>query len=330
MNATAQDPVSTMNRTPTIRPFPNSRKPGENGFILLGVIILLVLFVIAMAVAAPRIAASIQRDREVETMERGKQYIRAIQLYYRKFNAYPPNIDALLKTNDIRFLRKRYKDPLTGKDDWKPIYFGQNKQPIAFGFFGQPLDGTGGAVIAGTGPSGGNGYPGATTPGGSMFSGSPGPGTSSPMGGLTGGAAAPGTPQTGQTGDQGSTGTNGSTGPTDANGTPLNGQQFGGGGIIGFRLASPKKSILTYKKKNKYSEWEFTYSPMMDQQMMQGGNAGGIGAPAGGVPGAGGIGGPGIGAPGGGIGAPGGAPGQPGNNGGSTPIAPPGMPTQPQ
>lgn len=312
------------------------RKASEQGFILLAVLILLAVFIIAMAVAAPRIAASIQRDREVETMERGKQYIRAIQLYYRKFNAYPPNIDALVKTNQIRFLRKRYKDPMTGKADWKPIYFGQNKQPIAFGFFGQPLGGTGGAVIAGTGPSGGNGYPGATTFGGSPGS---GPGTTSPMGGMFGGQSGPGTPAGGTTGSSsgasGSTGSNGSsTGTTDGSGTPFGGQQFGGGGIIGFEPASPKKSILTYKKKNKYNEWEFTYSPLMDQQMMAGGNAGAVGTPAGGIgaPGAGGIGTPGggIGTPSGGPGAPGGSPGQPGNNGGSTPIAPPVMPTQPQ
>src|SRR5579859_4825307 len=120
------------------------RKPSESGYILLGVMILLAVFVIAMAVAAPRIAADIQRDREVETMRRGKQYIRAIQLYYRKFNAYPPSIDALVKTNEIRFLRKRYTDPLTGKDDWKTIGYCQNKAPIAMGFFGQPLGPTSG------------------------------------------------------------------------------------------------------------------------------------------------------------------------------------------
>jgi hypothetical protein len=76
-------------------------------------------------------------------MHRGKQYARAIKLYYKKFNAYPANVDALVKTNEIRFLRKKYIDPTTGKDEWKVIHLGQNKAPTAFGFFGVPIGGAG-------------------------------------------------------------------------------------------------------------------------------------------------------------------------------------------
>ncbi len=125
----------------------------EQGYILLFAIFLTALLVIALAIAAPQVTKSIQRDKELETFNRGLQYRRAIQLYYRKFPAYPPSIDALVQTNNIRFLRKKYIDPMTGKDDWKPILFGQNKAPTAMGFFGQPLAGT---TIAGIGPSGGN------------------------------------------------------------------------------------------------------------------------------------------------------------------------------
>ena len=57
------------------------RRPSESGYVLLGVIILLAIFIIGMALAAPRIAADIQRDREVETMHRGKQYIRAFLVH---------------------------------------------------------------------------------------------------------------------------------------------------------------------------------------------------------------------------------------------------------
>src|SRR6266702_867216 len=136
-------------------------RPSEEGYILVAVVFMTAILILSLAVALPRVRASIQRDREIETMRRGKQYIRAVQLYYRKFHAYPPNLDALVKTNEIRFLRKKYLDPTTGKEEWKPIMLGQNKTPMAMGFFGQPLGGMGGSVLGGTG--GGNGVAGATT-----------------------------------------------------------------------------------------------------------------------------------------------------------------------
>jgi type II secretory pathway pseudopilin PulG len=206
--------------------------------------ILLALLVIAMAVAAPKIAADIQRDRDLETMQRGKQYIRAIKLYYKKFQAYPPNLDALVKTNEIRFLRKKYIDPTTGKDDWKPIMFGQNKTPMAMGFFGQPLGGPGmGATpIAGIGP-----------------------------GGVSDSATTPPT-------DTSGTPTTSTTSPTTNNGPT-----FGGAGIIGVSPVSPKQSIYVYKKKNHYNEWEFLYSPLSDQPIVGGGGIGGGGIGGGGV-----------------------------------------------
>ncbi len=89
-------------------------------------IFVMALLVLTLSIAVPQVTKELRRDREVETMERGKQYARAIRLYYRKFGSYPPSTDALVKTNNIRFLRKKYADPLTGKDDWKTIAFGQN------------------------------------------------------------------------------------------------------------------------------------------------------------------------------------------------------------
>lgn len=292
----------------------------EEGYILIGVMILLAVFIIAMGVAAPKMAADIQRDRDVETMHRGKQYIRAIQLYYRKFNAYPPSLDALVKTNDIRFLRKKYIDPTTGKDDWKPIMYCQNKTPMAMGFFGQPLAGaTGCGTLAGIGPSGGNGLNGTSgsnqlfpTQGNSGSSDSGTSGTTSAPGGSTT-TPAGGTPGA-------------ATGSTDQSGgnTNAGAQTFGGGGIVGVSPMSPKQSIYVYKKKNHYNEWEFLYSPLSDQQTITGGNAGALGGTGTGIGGTG-IGGSGIG--GGASGGSGtGTTGNTGNSGTSGTTTPP--PTQ--
>ncbi len=279
-----------MNRTSPSR----RRKPDEEGYILVAVIFMMALLILSLAVAIPKVRADIQRDREEETMERGKQYVRAIQLYYKKFHAYPPNLDALVKSNNIRFLRKKYVDPTTGKDEWKPVMWGQNKTPMAMGFFGQPLAA---AVGGGIGPSGGN--LGGTTPGTGNT------GLFNSPGGSSIGTSSIGSTPSGPTGgtDQGGTSTGAPTGGTDANGNPTgaagtttssgsafgsssnptgSGQTFGGAGIIGFSPQSPKQSILVYKKKNHYNEWEFLYSPLIDQQQMASGT-GLTGQPAGGT-----------------------------------------------
>jgi type II secretory pathway pseudopilin PulG len=266
----------TMIQSTTIR---RMRCPAEEGYILVAVMFILVILILSLAVALPRVRADLQRDREVETMHRGKQYIRAIQLYYKKFGAYPPNVDALVKTSEIRFLRKKYIDPMTGKDDWKPILFGQNKAPMSMGFFGQALSGS---AIAGIGPSGGNGMTGGAgaTLGSSGLSSSPsgafGSSSGSTFGSSSGssspfGAGSPGdnSTNTGTTGGSSS----GTTGSTDASGNPTT-----GGSAFG-SPASAKQSILVYKKKNHYNEWEFVYDPLADR-MMQGGNTGTIGQPA--------------------------------------------------
>jgi type II secretory pathway pseudopilin PulG len=86
----------------------------EAGYVLLAVIFLTVILLISLAIAAPKMARSIQRDKELETIHRGEQYKRAIKLYYQKFGSYPTSIDQLVQTNQMRFLRKKYTDPLTG------------------------------------------------------------------------------------------------------------------------------------------------------------------------------------------------------------------------
>jgi hypothetical protein len=263
-------------------------RPSEEGYVLVAVIFMMAILILSLSVAIPKVREDIQRDRDEETMHRGKQFIRAIQLYYRKFHAYPPNVDALVKTNDIRFLRKKYIDPTTGKDEWKPVMFGQNKTPMAMGFFGQPLaDTIGGIGPGGVGTGIGGTTPGAGTSGGTFGSSSTSGSTDS------GSSAAPATgqqPTTGTdsngnpvsnpaSGADGSTGTSGSGGSGGSSsafgGSSSNptgsGQTFGGAGIIGFSPQSPKQSILIYKKKNHYNEWEFLYSPAIDQQQMTSG-----------------------------------------------------------
>jgi hypothetical protein len=83
---------------------------------------------IAMYAVAPRVAFESQRDKEQLLVDRGEQYKRAIQLYYRKFRKYPVKMEDLENTSNIRFLRKRYIDPMSGKDEWRLIHVGPGGQ----------------------------------------------------------------------------------------------------------------------------------------------------------------------------------------------------------
>jgi hypothetical protein len=52
-------------------------------------------------------------------------------------------------------------------------------------------------------------------------------------------------------------------------------------GIIGFSPNSPKQSILVYKKKNHYNEWEFVYDPLTDMTTVGSSSTGSLGQSAG-------------------------------------------------
>ncbi len=89
---------------------------GEAGFALLLVYVMAAAIAITLYIEVPRIAFESQRTREQMTIDRALQYKRAIQLFYRKYQTYPQTLDDLETKRNIRFLRYRYLDPLTGKD----------------------------------------------------------------------------------------------------------------------------------------------------------------------------------------------------------------------
>jgi type II secretory pathway pseudopilin PulG len=81
----------------------------------------MVALLVGMAVMAVMLGALLpvwstmaRREKEAEFFFRGEQYANAISLFQRKSaNANPPSVDVLITQ---RFLRKKYKDPITGED----------------------------------------------------------------------------------------------------------------------------------------------------------------------------------------------------------------------
>ncbi len=198
----------------------------------------LAMIMIALLIVLPEMKQQIRRDREEELRHRGTEYMRAIQHFYKKFQRYPTRVEELENTNNLRFLRKRYTDPMnrdpaTGKEkDFKFLH----QQDISL---------NNGPVL---GPT--PGQPGAgTPPPGTVDPNNPSPGNSPDAGGNPN---SPGSPSASNPGSNSSSGFNGPT--------------FGGGPILGVASMNKKdKTIRVFYNKNHYNDWLFIYVPMADR-----------------------------------------------------------------
>ena len=93
----------------------------ERGYILLTLMLFVAILAIGAMAWIEKVDFQIKRDHEEELIHRGVQYSRAVRRYFKKFGRYPTRIEELESSNNIRFLRKRYTDPITGKD-FKPLH----------------------------------------------------------------------------------------------------------------------------------------------------------------------------------------------------------------
>jgi len=100
-----------------------SRNP-ESGYALLLVFAMAAIVAVSLYMQVPRVAFEAQRDKEQLLQDRGQEYSRAIALYVRKFNRFPSSMEDLENTNNQRFLRRRFADPMTGKTDWRILHAG--------------------------------------------------------------------------------------------------------------------------------------------------------------------------------------------------------------
>src|SRR5207247_11207825 len=75
------------------------------------------------------------RHREEEMSKRGGLYSQAIGRYVKKLGRYPTRIEELENTNTVRFLRRKYKDPVTGQD-FKILHMGDVKLTFGAGIAG--------------------------------------------------------------------------------------------------------------------------------------------------------------------------------------------------
>ena len=202
----------------------------EAGYTLAVVMVFTSVLLVTLSGALINWQKAIQREREEELIYRGKQFMRAVELWQRKFpGTYPTTIDALLSTNNTRFLRKKWKDPITNSDEWRLLKV--NPDGSISGL----------TVLPGSGPLGPSNFGGSSSSSGVSSSGR--------TTGSTFGATTPAT-GTGR-GQQGSPASR----PGQSAFNPVL------GGIVGVASKSEKESLKSYNGRSKYNEWEFVFIP---------------------------------------------------------------------
>ena len=260
------------------RPPLQPSRPGEEGYLLLGLAVACFLLLLALSVAAPRVAKQLERDRELESEHRALEYVRAIQLYYKKNNSYPTSVEQLLGSGaaggpvsigpgaSLKFLRQRYKDPLTG-DEFRLIHPGEAKTQVK-GFFGEPLQGipTGNLGAAQGMVSSINATP-AGTFGGSSATGVPasatGAGTSS-FGSSAFNNSGSGTSTGTGTGATGTTGTSTTGTGSSMGGTSATNFQGSKGAFLGVGSNAKGPGLIEWNGSANIEEWEFLYDPRVE------------------------------------------------------------------
>lgn len=230
---------------------------GERGYVLLILLLAVSLLSIGFLTVIEGIDFQIKRDQEEELIHRGLEYSRAVRRYVKQFGRYPNSVEALENSNHVRFLRKRYKDPITGKD-FRVLHYGD----LETFYSGAPVGAGVSALKSSTAnaQAGGGPPPYATTTAGNVQ----GSASNAPTG-------------TSQSDDSDAIAQVLAQQPVEADPRPQTetdpGQDAGGGmAIIGVSSYSKRKSIRVFNKKDHYNQWQFVYDPSTDTGVMRGPN----------------------------------------------------------
>jgi type II secretory pathway pseudopilin PulG len=213
----------------------------DAGYAMAALLVAMAVMAVMMSIAMPVYRQAAQREKEAELVWRGQQYDRALQLFRRKTSAPgPPNLDILI---DQKFLRKKYKDPITGGDfELKPVGAigpGTERPGLPGGAVGASRPGRVGRSAFGSqqvSSSGQTSGPGNQTSG---------------VGNRSGEAGTP--PEPGAAGQS-------ESGEPNETVSPF-GQRAFGQLIGGVRSKSKARSIRELNGRTRYDQWEFVYVP---------------------------------------------------------------------
>jgi type II secretory pathway pseudopilin PulG len=227
----------------------NGRRTGaesDAGYAMAALLVGLAVMSVMVSLALPVWRTMIKREKEEELVFRGRQYVRAVELFQRKNpGAYPPTIDFLVEQ---RYLRRKYKDPMTEAGEFRVLYQGM---------FATDAPRAGEAPGRGAAPTG---------------RGDSGPTQGRSLGGSIGIGA----------GGSSLRDALGRSGSVQFSGTV----QIEGRGVVGVASRSTDSSLRIYNGRTVYSDWQFAWIPSAAQPGGAGGRGvggAGVGGLGGGI-----------------------------------------------
>jgi type II secretory pathway pseudopilin PulG len=115
----------------------------DRGFVMVALLVGMAVAAIWLGAAIPAWRQQALREKEMQLIFIGEQYARAIVLYQKKNQGqYPSGIDILVSD---RYLRRKWKDPVSGKDFLPVAVGGAPQGPTGPGAGGNPANQNAGA-----------------------------------------------------------------------------------------------------------------------------------------------------------------------------------------
>lgn len=99
-----------------------SKRARAGGFTYIGLLILVAMIGVALTLVSEMWITAQKRDKEQELLFVGNQFRRALAMYRANGGGYPRELQDLIKDPRVpgvrRYLRKIYRDPITGDPEW--------------------------------------------------------------------------------------------------------------------------------------------------------------------------------------------------------------------
>lgn len=130
----------------------------QGGYTYLGLLFAIALLSVVMAGSGLLWSTTIQREKEEDLLAIGQEFRKAIGQYYLRtpgtVKKYPPTLESLIydprQAAVTRYLRRIYRDPVTGRAEWgliaspdggvMGVYSLSEKAPIKRSFIGDDQD----------------------------------------------------------------------------------------------------------------------------------------------------------------------------------------------